>query len=168
LPVLESHGLIADAVVATDPSPLLAEDLPRTATWAGVPLVVFPGSCAELVKNWSGPLWLALPQGPGLHQIEWQGLRPGGLRAGCGTVAGPALALGAWLSAGPLWLCGVDLAITGCDYSAGVRRPAELPRPDFAYARRRMSDWVDELRRAGRQVRSLTGELDWLPQEELA
>jgi hypothetical protein len=32
LPVLESHGLIADAVVATDPSPLLAEDLPRTAT----------------------------------------------------------------------------------------------------------------------------------------
>ncbi|MFA7330395.1 MAG: 6-hydroxymethylpterin diphosphokinase MptE-like protein [Candidatus Delongbacteria bacterium] len=166
LPVLEGRGLLPDAAVATDPSPLLGADLPRGAAWSHVPLAVFPGTCPALVRGWPGPLWLALPEGPGLFEQEWHGRRPGTLRAGCGTVAGPALALAAWLSAGPLLLSGVDLAADGRGHVAGVRRPADTPRPDFGFARRRMGEWVRELRRAGRQVRGLSHAPDWLPREE--
>lgn len=166
LPVLERHGLLPDAAVATDPSPLLGADLPRAAGWSRVPLAVFPGTCPALVRGWPGPLWLALPEGPGLFEQEWHGRRPGGLRAGCGTVAGPALALAAWLSAGPLLLSGVDLAADGQGHVAGVQRPVDTPRPDFGFARRRMDEWVRELRRAGRLVRGLSHAPDWLPREE--
>lgn len=165
LPVLEVAGLRPDAVVATDPSPLLLADLPREDGGDGFPLAVFPGTCAALVDGWRGPLWLALPEGPGLLSEEWQGLRPGRLRAGCGTVAGPALALAANCSRGPLWLSGVDLAVGHSCYSSGVRRPADLPRPDFAFARRRMAEWVAELRAAGRRVAGLTSQPGWLTNE---
>lgn len=163
LPVLERADLRPDAVVATDPSPLLAADPVARAAWRDVPLAVFPGTSAELVATWTGPLWLALPEGPGLRDTSWRGLCPGTLRAGCGTVAGPALALAARLSRGPLDLCGVDLAAAGSGYAAGVRRPADLPRPDFAHARRQMAEWVRELRRSGRVVGALDPQPDWLP-----
>jgi len=163
LPVLERVELRPDALVATDPSPLLVADQPGREAWMDVPLTVFPGTSAELVAAWTGPLWLALPEGPGLRETSWRGLRPGTLRAGCGTVAGPALALAARLSRGSLDLCGVELAATGSGYAEGVRRPPDLPRPDFAHARRQMAAWVTELRRSGRVVGALDPRPDWLP-----
>jgi len=105
-----------------------------------------------------------VPQGPGRRETEWEGHRPGGLPAGLGTVAGPALALAARLSRGPLLLAGVDLG--GADHVAGVRRPATLPRPDFAFARRGMRGLVGALRRAGRRVGALGPWPDWLPAGE--
>jgi hypothetical protein len=166
LPPMHAAGLVPDAVVATDPSPLLARDLPDSNGMEHVPLAVFPGASAELVDAWPGPLWLALPGGPGLREESWEGRRPGQLPGGCGTVAGPALALAALLSAGPLRLSGVDLSADGAVYAGGVRRPPEQQRPDFRYARRRMVELVVELRRAGRQVAGFQRRPDWLPFEE--
>ena len=165
LPVLEQADVRPDALVATDPSPLLAVDCVRREEWRDLPLTVFPGTSAELVEAWPGPLWLALPEGPGLRESRWLGRRPGSLRAGCGTVAGPALALAARLSTGRLDLAGVDLSDTAGGYAAGVRRPADLPRPDFAHARRQMARWVGELRIQGRAVGALEPWPDWLPQQ---
>lgn len=166
LPVLEAVDVRPDVVVATDPSPLLAVDRVQREEWRDLPLAVFPGTSAELVEAWSGPLWLALPEGPGLRATGWRGRDPGTLRAGCGTVAGPALALAARLAHGRLDLAGVDLCASAGGYAAGVRRPADLPRPDFAHARRQMARWVAELRGRGRTVGALEPWPDWLPQGE--
>ena len=168
LPPLLAAGLPPDAVVATDPSPLLAADMTQESALDTIPLAVFPGASTPLVGAWPGPLWLALPEGPGLRRDDWEGRRPGLLTAGCGTVAGPALALAALLSRGPLFLVGVDLGEGGPAYARRVRRPADLPRPDFAFARRRMRDLVNSLRGAGRSVGAFGRQPDWLPAAEEA
>jgi hypothetical protein len=159
-PVLAGLGLDPDLVVATDPDPLLAQDLlPAPAP----PLLCFPGTCPELVAGWPGERLLALPAGPGLREESWLERRPGRLQAGMGTVAGPALAAAALLSRGPLRLCGVDLDASAGSYVAGVRRDPAAPLPDFGYARRQLAIFVAELRRAGRQVEALGPPPAWLP-----
>lgn len=160
-PVLAGWGLVPDLVVATDPDPLLAAD--RLAG-TSCPLLVLPASCAALVAAWPGPLWLALPAGPGLRSEQWKGRRPGELRTGMGTVAGPALDAAAQLSAGPLRLAGVDLSASAGAYASGVRRDPTRPLPDFAYARRQLALFVDELRRSGRSVEACGRRPDWLPE----
>lgn len=162
LPVLAARGICPDVVVATDPSHLLLADLVEGLDLSSTPLVVFPGSSALLLAAWPGPLVLALPRGPGLHRQSWGEVQPGLLRAGCGTVAAPALDFAALSSSGALYLAGVDLKASGEAYAAGVRRPRDLPAPDFAYSRRRMVDLVRELRRAGRSVLALGEQPDWL------
>lgn len=162
-PVLAARGLGPDLVVATDPDPRLAAD---RLDGAAPPLLVFPGTCAELVAAWPGELWLATPAGPGLHGDAWRGRRPGPLRAGLGTVAGPALDAAARLGTGPLRLVGVDLDATAGAYAAGVRRDPAAQLPDFAYARRQLALFVIELRRSGRTVEAFGARPDWLPAGE--
>ncbi|MDP2359890.1 MAG: DUF115 domain-containing protein [bacterium] len=165
LPALALRGIRPDVVVATDPSPLLAQDIVAEELSLGdVPLAVFPTTSAALVEAWPGPLWLATPEGPGPSVEKRLGRCPGSLPAGCGTVAGPALGLGARLSGGVLLMAGVDLWADGPCYTDGVRRP-KGPKPDFAFARRRMAELVRDLRRQGRRVGVLGHRPDWLPVE---
>ncbi len=161
LPPLLAAGIIPDMAVATDPGPAIRADLPGPEC-AGVPLICFPGTDAGFVGSWPGPLVLALPEGPGLQRKEWLGQRPGGLRAGTGTVAGPALHAAARLSRGPLLLAGVDLEVGVAAYARGVRRPAAARIPDFAYSRRRMGELVRELAAAGREISALGETPSWM------
>ncbi len=166
VPVLMRLGIRLHAVVATDPSPLLAADVEEDKLPLEIPLVVFPGTSAALIARWPGPLVLALPDGPGLHEDQWGTMRPGRLASGCGTVAAPALDFAARLSAGPLHLAGVDLDAGIGAYAPGVRRPPDLPLPDFRYARRRMAELVDRLEKAGRTVGALGSRPEWMPGRE--
>lgn len=166
LPTLAELGITPDAVVATDPSPLLAADIVDVAGLESIPLVVFPGTSSLLLAAWPGPLVLALPQGPGLRRTTWGEGQPGHLVSGCGTVAAPALDFAAMVSGGPLFVAGVDLAADTQAYAPGVRRPTDLPRPDFAYSRRRMGELVLRMASAGRPVMALGERPTWLPRTE--
>jgi hypothetical protein len=151
LPVLHVLGLKVDLAVATDPSPLLAKD---AGPWLrDTRLLCFPGTSRELVAAWPGRHIVALPAGNGLRETSWHGLKPGTLEAGFGTVAGPALLAAAKLSRGRITLAGVDLNAGEHVYAPGVRRPDDLPLPDFSFARERMREVWIKLLAVGRDMR---------------
>jgi hypothetical protein len=60
----------------------------------------------------------------------------------------------------------VDLDAGIGAYAPGVRRPPDLPLPDFRYARRRMAELVDRLEKAGRTVGALGSRPEWMPGRE--
>jgi hypothetical protein len=155
-------GITPDLVVAVDGMNVIQADLPARA--AGIPLLWVPGTNHGYVSAWPGPRILALPAGPGLKESEWQGLRPGTLQTGMGTVAGPALDAARRLGTGPLYLSGVDLGTPGGrSYAGAVRRESVSGiRSDFGYMRRQLGLFVWELRSRGRRISAFGKSPDWL------
>ncbi len=155
-------GIVPDLCVAVDGMNVIQADLPVRAV--DLPLLWIPGTNHGFVSGWPGPRILALPVGPGLPPAAWEGAMPGFLQSGMGTVIGPALDAASQLSGGPLLLSGVDLGSAGERLYAGrVRRQAVASvRSDFAYMRRQLGTFVQELRMKGRRVGAFGDCPDWL------
>jgi len=141
---------------------VIQADLPVKAM--DIPLLWVPGTNHGFVAAWPGPRILALPTGPGLHECEWLGSRPGTLQSGMGTVAGPALDAARQLGSGPLYLSGLDLGTPdGRNYAGSVRRDSVSGiRSDYGYMRRQLGLFICELRRQGRRVQAFGTAYDWL------
>jgi hypothetical protein len=119
LPILSDWGICPDVAVCIEAHESAWRDIQKSK-YTGR-LVVFPIVNHDLLREFSGPLYLAFPE----CKNETSGDT---LASGAGTVMAPALDLAAKMGSNPILLAGLDLSWEKGLYASGAMREKSTPR----------------------------------------
>lgn len=118
LPALSQRGITPDLAMCIESRSSAHRDIER-ADYTG-PLVIFPAVNHELLRDYSGALYLAFPSAEADTEKNE-------LVSGVGTVMVPALDLAAKMGGNPILLAGLDLGWGKNLYAEGVMREQSSP-----------------------------------------
>ena len=136
---LVNEGIIPDAVIITDPQPLMYKQIDGV-NLKNIPMILLSTASSSIVEYYNGPIYVAYQSGYELAEIKAKEIGATLFETG-GSVTTTALDIALRFGAGKIIFVGVDLAYTGgYSHASGEGRKVEN---------------IDGLR----QVRSNTGDM---------